>query len=318
MNNPRILHIRLAAILAAMLLTLCLPLCVQAAASVNGSATSSKSYTISDVPNVHIADASQYVSDPTSILSPASRDSINAMLARLEKSKGIESAVVLLPSIGDADIFQFAHDLFRTWGIGKKKANNGLLVVLVLDQRKVRFTTGYGLEGTLTDALSRRIQTQWMIPCFKKADWDGGMVAGIGATVKVLDESEGADGIDDSDDDDGLIGCIVAVIVIVCVTIIWIVIAGEKQRCPVCKKKAMKPVSNQILRDAKHRRIRRITYICPHCGHIVKRDQHIDNNPGGGFYVIPGGFGGSGGSGGTSGGSFGGGSTGGGGATSGW
>lgn len=132
-----------------------------------------KQYTLQDVPNVRLNDARQYVSDPSHILSGSARDTINAVLARLEESTGIETAVVMLPSIGEEDIFNFAHELFRQWGIGKQKSNNGLLILFVMDQRKVRFTVGYGLEGTMTDAMSKRIQMQRMVPRFKAGDWDG-------------------------------------------------------------------------------------------------------------------------------------------------
>ena len=171
-------------------------------------AAEAKQYGVKDVPNVRLADASQYVSDPSAILSATARDSINAVLWRLEKSTGIETAVVMLPSIGDADIFDFAHELFRTWGIGKKKSDNGLLMLFVMDQRKVRFTTGYGIEGIMTDAMSRRIQMQAMVPRFKQGDWDGGMVAGVRAAAKVLDGSMKPEAA--GDDDDIALGAIVS------------------------------------------------------------------------------------------------------------
>ena len=71
--------------------------------------------TVDEVPNVHLKDARQYVTDPSGILSTAARDSINLMLGQLEEGSGIEVAVVMLPSIGDDDIFDFAHNLFRQW-----------------------------------------------------------------------------------------------------------------------------------------------------------------------------------------------------------
>lgn len=149
--------------------------------------------TVDEVPNIHLKDARQYVTDPSAILSTAARDSINLMLGQLEKGSGIEVAVVMLPSIGNDDIFDFAHNLFRKWGIGKKKENNGLLVLFVMDQHKVRFTTGYGLEGALTDALSKRIQMNEMVPAFKEGKWDEGMVKGVRATVAILKGEVAAD-----------------------------------------------------------------------------------------------------------------------------
>lgn len=276
-----------------------------------------KQYTLQDVPNVRLNDARQYVSDPSHILSGSARDTINAVLGRLEASTGIETAVVMLPSIGEADIFNFAHELFRQWGIGKQKSNNGLLILFVADQRKVRFTVGYGLEGTMTDAMSKRIQMQRMVPRFKAGDWDGGMVDGVRAAAQVLDGSMQPE---PADDDDGMIGALIAVAVMVGLAIFFIALLGEKQRCPKCRHKGVKCVARQTLRLTNGRRVRRTTFLCPHCGHTFTRDENIDDSGNAAAFIAGAmlGGGGRGGGGGFSGGSFGGGSTGGGGSTSGW
>lgn len=276
-----------------------------------------KQYTLQDVPNVRLNDARQYVSDPSHILSGSARDTINAVLGRLEESTGIETAVVMLPSIGEEDIFNFAHELFRQWGIGKKKSNNGLLILFVADQRKVRFTVGYGLEGTMTDAMSKRIQMQRMVPRFKAGDWDGGMVDGVRAAAQVLDGSMQPE---PADDDDGMIGALIAVAVMVGLAIFFIALLGEKQRCPKCRHKGVKCVARQTLRLTNGRRVRRTTFLCPHCGHTFTRDENIDDSGNAAAFIAGAmlGGGGRGGGGGFSGGSFGGGSTGGGGSTSGW
>lgn len=276
-----------------------------------------KQYTLQDVPNVRLNDARQYVSDPSHILSGSARDTINVVLARLEESTGIETAVVMLPSIGEADIFNFAHKLFRQWGIGKQKSNNGLLILFVADQRKVRFTVGYGLEGTMTDAMSKRIQMQRMVPRFKAGDWDGGMVDGVKAAAQVLDGSMQPEPADD--DEDMLVG-IIALLIIIGIAIFAIFLVGEAQRCPKCRKKGVKRVAQQVLRLSNGRRVRRTTFLCPHCGHTFTRDENIDDSGNAAAFIAGAmlGGGGRGGGGGFSGGSFGGGSTGGGGSTSGW
>lgn len=78
-------------------------------ATLTFAAGEAKQYTLQDVPNVRLSDVRQYVSDRRTILSAPARDSINAVLGRLEASTGIETAVVMLPSIGEADIFNFGH-----------------------------------------------------------------------------------------------------------------------------------------------------------------------------------------------------------------
>lgn len=279
---------------------------------------------VDDVPNVRLTDVRRYVSDPTSILSPAATDTIDAILGRLEKSTGIETAVVMLPSIGENDIFDFSTSLFRKWGIGKKKSDNGLLILFVMDQHKVRFATGYGIEGTMTDAMSKRIQTQYMVPAFKRSDWNKGMVDGVRATAKVLDgsmEPEAADSDTDTSDLLFSIGIIIGIILLA------MFVSSIKQRCPKCRKRsAMKQMGVEVLRvstgKGKRKRIRRTTYVCQYCGHIMTKDEDIDDNSGSaaaGGAILGSMLGSSGGGGGGSfGGSFGGGSTGGGGSTSDW
>ena len=281
--------------------------------------------TVDDVPNVRLTDVRRYVTDPTSILAPAATDTINAILGRLEKSTGIETAVVMLPSIGENDIFDFSTSLFRKWGIGKKKSDNGLLILFVMDQHKMRFATGYGIEGTMTDAMSKRIQTQYMVPAFKRSDWNKGMVDGVRAAAKVLDgsmEPEAAD--DDTETSDILfsIGIMIGVILLA------MFVSSIKQRCPKCRKRsAMKQMGVEVLRvstgKGKRKRIRRTTYVCQYCGHIMTKDEEVnDDNSGSaaaGGAILGSMLGsGGGGGGGSFGGSFGGGSTGGGGSTSDW
>lgn len=279
---------------------------------------------VDDVPNVRLTDVRRYVSDPTSILSPAATDTINAILGRLEKSTGIETAVVMLPSIGENDIFDFSTSLFRKWGIGKKKSDNGLLILFVMDQHKVRFATGYGIEGTMTDAMSKRIQMQYMVPAFKQSDWNKGMVDGVRATAKVLDgsmEPEAADSDTDTGDILFSIGIIVGIVLLV------MFVSSIMQRCPKChKRSAMKQMGVEVLRvstgNGRRKRIRRTTYVCQYCGHIMTKDEDIDDNSGNAAasgFILGSMLGGGGrGGGGSFGGSFGGGSTGGGGSTSDW
>ncbi len=285
--------------------------------------------TVDEVPNIHLKDARQYVTDPSAILSTAARDSINLMLGQLEEGSGIEVAVVMLPSIGNDDIFDFAHNLFRKWGIGKKKENNGLLVLFVMDQHKVRFTTGYGLEGTLTDALSKRIQMNEMVPAFKEGKWDEGMVKGVRATVAILKGEVAADQYGatsaNGNDEELTTFDVIAISMVFIIIILVIVLACRDKKCPKCKKHAMKTVSTQRLKIALgHGRVKRIirtTYVCQNCGHQITHDTDDNDDDKLNAALAAASIArmamrGS--SGGSTGGSFGGGSTGGGGSTSGW
>ena len=147
-------------------LFLCLLLSVQA----------QKVYTTDNIPKVHLQNKMRYVCNPDGILSQAACDSIDRMLYALEQQTGIETVVAVVPSIGNDDCFDFAHRLLNEWGVGKKGKNNGLVILLVTDQRCIQFYTGYGLEGDLPDAICKRIQTRDMIPYLKDGNWDAGMV----------------------------------------------------------------------------------------------------------------------------------------------
>lgn len=143
------------------------------------------------------------------------------------------------------------------------------------------------------------------------------MVDGVRAAAQVLDGSMQPEPTDD--DEDMLVG-IIALLIIIGIAIFVIFLVGEAQRCPKCHKKGVKRVAQQVLRLSNGRRVRRTTFLCPHCGHTFTRDENIDDSGNAAAFIAGAmlGGGGRGGGGGFSGGSFGGGSTGGGGSTSGW
>ena len=167
-------------------------------------------YTTQNIPKVHLQDKTRYVCNPAGILSASACDEIDRMLYALEQQTGIETVVAVVPSIGNEDCFDFSHRLLNEWGVGKQGKNNGLVILLVTDQRCIQFYTGYGLEGDLPDAICKRIQTRDMIPYLKDGNWDAGMVAGVRAVCARLDGSM----VNDSDEDggDSPIGLILAVV----------------------------------------------------------------------------------------------------------
>lgn len=146
-------------------------------------------YTVDQVPNVHQTDGRRFVSNPDGILSAETVSRIDQMLLDLQEANTSEVAVVALQSIGNNDIDLFATDLFTRWGIGKQN-DNGLLVLLVLDQRRITFRTGYGMEGLLPDAICKRIQTQYILPRFKEGNYDQGMLDGIATITRIITTPE--------------------------------------------------------------------------------------------------------------------------------
>ncbi len=149
-------------------------------------ASSAKIYTVKDVPNVQLEDATRFVSNPDEIISKNAENIINSEIAVVRDSASAEIAVVLLESIGDRDIDDFATDLFMDWKIGKKDNDNGLLFLLVKDQRQMVFRTGYGLEGVLPDAILGRVIRNDISPYLKQGDFDGGITNGIEKVCEYL------------------------------------------------------------------------------------------------------------------------------------
>lgn len=153
---------------------------------------SGKEWRVEDVPNVHISDRNRYVSDPENLLSPGVRNSIDSRLRALTDSTSAEFAVVLLPSTGDVPIEDFAQELGEKWGVGKKDKSNGLLLLLVMDQRAARIHTGYGMEGILPDITSRKIIDKYLIPAMRAGDTDKAVSSTVGVIAEIVENPENA------------------------------------------------------------------------------------------------------------------------------
>ena len=149
--------------------------------------TRAAEYTVETVPNMQKADVRRFVSNPDGILGPQAESLINTRLDSLRKSTTAEIAVVVVESIGEQDLESFSNELFARWGIGQKENDNGVLVLFVLDQRKIRFEVGYGMEGILPDAVCKRIQAQYMLPAFRQGDYDLGLVQGINRMCNIIE-----------------------------------------------------------------------------------------------------------------------------------
>lgn len=126
------------------------------------------------------------VVDEANILPAATRAAITTKLADLEDKSGIQLVVATVPSLQGSDIETFANQLFRTWKLGEAKKNNGLLFLIAPNDRKARIEVGYGLEGTMTDALSSVIMRTAIVPKFKAGDYAAGATAGVDAIIGAL------------------------------------------------------------------------------------------------------------------------------------
>jgi len=145
-------------------------------------------WTVATLPNTRLSDAKVCTSDPDDLIDPASQSEIDRLLYNAQQQLSAEVFVVALQSTGDVDLKSFATDLFKNWGIGKKGKDNGLLILFVLDQKKVTMETGYGMEGVLPDIICSRIIYDDMIPLMKEGQYGPGMLAGVQAVLKVLSD----------------------------------------------------------------------------------------------------------------------------------
>lgn len=126
------------------------------------------------------------VVDEAGVIPQAVSGRVTAKLASLESKSGIQLVVATVRTLGDAEIEPYANALFRAWGLGEKTKNNGVLLIVAPNEHKVRIEVGYGLEGTLTDALSKIIITNAMVPRFKTGDFGGGIERGVDDIITVL------------------------------------------------------------------------------------------------------------------------------------
>jgi uncharacterized protein len=123
----------------------------------------------------------KYVNDYINLLSSDVQDNIISIGNELYQKTGAEAAVVVIDTTGDMSIEEYANGLFREWGIGNKQKNNGVLLLVAVNDRKMRIEVGYGLEGILPDGKTGRIRDEYIIPYFKQNNYADGVINGYRA-----------------------------------------------------------------------------------------------------------------------------------------
>jgi uncharacterized protein len=126
------------------------------------------------------------VVDQTGTLSAGDVDALTQRLKDLETRKGSQVAVLIVPTTQPEAIEQFSIRVAEAWKIGRKKIDDGALLVIAKDDRKLRIEVGYGLEGALTDVTARRIIDEIIVPRFKTGDFAGGISAGVDRIIRVI------------------------------------------------------------------------------------------------------------------------------------
>jgi uncharacterized protein len=126
------------------------------------------------------------VVDQANILSPVTKADLERKLADLEQKSRIQLVVATVPTLDGEEIEPYANGLFRAWKLGEAKENNGALLLVAPKERRVRIEVGYGLEGTLTDAVSSIIISNAIAPRFKAGDFNGGVTRGVDDIITAL------------------------------------------------------------------------------------------------------------------------------------
>ena len=127
------------------------------------------------------------VVDQTGTLSPAQQASLEQTLATFEARKGTQIAVLIIPTTAPEAIEQFSIRAAEKWKVGRRKVDDGAILVVAKDDRATRIEVGYGLEGVLTDLASHRIIDEVILPRFKNQDFYGGIAAGVDQIIRVVD-----------------------------------------------------------------------------------------------------------------------------------
>ncbi len=126
------------------------------------------------------------VVDQANLLDPATEQALTEKLAALETATSDQLVVVTLNSLQDQEIEDYGYQLGRAWGIGQKENDNGALLIVAPNERKVRVEVGYGLEPILTDALSSQVIRDDILPSFRDGDYQAGVVKGVDALIAQL------------------------------------------------------------------------------------------------------------------------------------
>ncbi|RYE16252.1 MAG: TPM domain-containing protein, partial [Sphingobacteriales bacterium] len=124
------------------------------------------------------------VNDYAGVLSAADKQSLEDKVVAFDDSTSTQIAIVLVKTLGDQDVAEYALKLGRKWGVGHAGKNNGIMILAAIDDRKLTIQTGYGVEGAIPDAITRQIRENDMNPRFREGDYYGGLNAAVEDIIK--------------------------------------------------------------------------------------------------------------------------------------
>jgi uncharacterized protein len=128
----------------------------------------------------------RWVHDDAGILAESTIAQLEAILKAERDSTSNQIAILIIRSLKGDDVSAYANQVFREWKLGDEKKDNGVLFLISVEDRRMRIEVGNGLEGTLTDLTSARINRNEVAPYFRRGDYDGGIMAGTIAIIQVI------------------------------------------------------------------------------------------------------------------------------------
>lgn len=272
-----------------------------------------RQYKPQEVPNLQLRDSTLLLIDPENILLPATQTNVNLMLRDIRRQTGVEAVFVAVPDIDNStDVETFATELFELWGLGKKGADTGLLLLFVPGQRSFTFRTGYGIEGVLPDGALALIYDREAVPHLKKGDYDSAVTSTVQQLHNVLTDPAAkeemiaalkkAQGQDESFFDQMLdflmwwCGIIFAVSMIV---LFYGMAKASRQGTGQIKYLATQTVSTELLLMSvmglgvpvplylilkyKRNSWRNGVHVCPNCGNRMRKLDEVSDN----LYLTP-------------------------------
>ena len=136
---------------------------------------------------VAIPELKSRITDLTQTLSAEQQSQLDAKLAIFEQQKGSQIAILILPTTQPEDIAQYSIRVVEQWKVGREKVDDGILVLVAKDDRKLRIEVGYGLEGVIPDLIAKRVINEVISPKFKQGDYFGGLDAGVDTLIGLVD-----------------------------------------------------------------------------------------------------------------------------------
>jgi len=127
-----------------------------------------------------------YVNDYAGVLSSSEEQQISQLFANMQKTTSAQGALLIVPTLDGETIESFSLKVAEKWKLGQSDKDNGLLILLAMNEKKVRIEVGYGLEGLITDAKSGYIIREFIIPEFKKGNFANGLYQGVSAVSAVI------------------------------------------------------------------------------------------------------------------------------------